>query len=122
MTLLLDQGLPRSTVQQLEKLGLRAIHVGECGLASADDGTILKHAQREGQFVVTLDADFHRLLALSGASGPSVVRIRIEALRAEELAELLHRVVKTCGGDLERGALATVTEGGVRVRCLPLTR
>jgi hypothetical protein len=38
---------------------------------------------------VTSDADFHALLALSGATGPSVVRIRIEGQPAEGLATLL---------------------------------
>lgn len=37
MRLLLDQGLPRSTVPLLGKNGIEALHVGEVGLASASD-------------------------------------------------------------------------------------
>lgn len=49
---------------------------------------------------MTLDADFHVLLALSGANSPSVVRIRIEGQRAEELASLLVSVSGICLDDL----------------------
>jgi hypothetical protein len=51
-----------------------------------------------------------------------VIRIRIEGLRAEQLADLLARVLKHCGDDLKSGAMATVTESGVRIRRLPLLR
>ncbi len=71
---------------------------------------------------MTLDADFHARLALTGAEGPSVIRIRIEGLRAEQLAELLVKVLDQSKDDLDHGALVTVTETGVRVRCLPLVR
>lgn len=40
MKLLLDQGLPRSTVEQLCKAGIEASHVGELGLATAGDEEI----------------------------------------------------------------------------------
>jgi hypothetical protein len=62
------------------------------------------------------------LLALSGATGPSVIRIRIEGLRAEGLATLLVDVLKVCGDDLMQGAVVSVTESGVRIRKLPLLR
>jgi len=58
------------------------------------------HARERGQIVVTLDADFHAQLALTGAASPSVIRIRIEGLRAEELADLLTRVMEHCVEDL----------------------
>jgi predicted nuclease of predicted toxin-antitoxin system len=71
---------------------------------------------------VTLDADFHALLALSGATGPSVVRIRIEGQRAQGLATLLVNVLKVCEDDLAQGAMISVTENGARIRKLPLLR
>lgn len=120
--LLLDQGLPRSTVRLLSNSGIDAVHVGDVGLAEADDATLLERARARGEIVVTLDADFHARLALSGAGTPSVIRIRIEGLRAEQLANLLVRVLERCGEDLKSGAMVTVTESGLRVRRLPLIR
>lgn len=63
--------------------------MGDKGLATAKDSKILDFGRQEGLVVVTLDADFHALLALAGLSGPSVIRIRIEGLRGENLARLL---------------------------------
>jgi predicted nuclease of predicted toxin-antitoxin system len=71
---------------------------------------------------VTLDADFHALLALSGAAGPSVVRIRIEGQWTGGLATLLVNVLKVCQDDLVQGAMISVTENGARIRRLPLLR
>lgn len=122
MRLLLDQGLPRSTVFHLHNAGIEAVHVGDRGLATASDSKILDIGRQEGRVVVTLDADFHALLALSGVTGPSVIRIRIEGLRSEDLAGLLVNVMKVCRDDLAKGAAVSVTENGVRVRQLPLLR
>jgi predicted nuclease of predicted toxin-antitoxin system len=120
MKLLLDQGLPRSTVFLLRATGIDAVHVGEKSLATALDSLILEIARQEQRIIVTLDADFHALLVLSGAAGPSVIRVRIEGLRAEHLASLLVDVLKLCENDLSHGAMVSVSENGVRVRRLPL--
>jgi predicted nuclease of predicted toxin-antitoxin system len=132
--LLLDQGLPRTTVPafqfgafqsnafQVLDSRVEAKHVGDIGLASAADEAILAYARDHGLTVVTLDADFHARLALNGARGPSVIRIRIEGLKAQQLADLLVRVIEQCQEDLNAGAMVTVTGSGVRVRRLPLPR
>jgi predicted nuclease of predicted toxin-antitoxin system len=120
MKLLLDQGLPRSTVFPLRAAGIDAVHVGERAMATAADSVILDIARQEQRIVVTLDADFHALLALSGAAGPSVIRFRIEGLRAEHLAGVLVDVLELCKDDLSHGAMVSITENGVRVRHLPL--
>ena len=122
MKLLLDQGLPRSTVHSLREKGFEALHVGEISLASASDTKILEFALQNHRVLVTLDADFHALLALSGAKEPSVIRTRIEGLRTEDHARLLAHVLSTCKEELEKGSMVTVTESGIRVRRLPLLR
>lgn len=122
MKLLLDQGLPRSTVSQLSKIGIEAVHVGGIGMAAAADAEILAFAKQHSRVVVTLDADFHTLLARSGAAVPSVIRVRIEGLRAARLARLLKDVLEICEEDLGKGAMISVTENAVRVRRLPLVR
>jgi predicted nuclease of predicted toxin-antitoxin system len=122
MRLLLDQGLPRSTVSYLHNKGVEAVHVGDLGLATASDSEILALGHQESMVVVTLDADFHALLALSRLNGPSVIRIRIEGLRGEALARLLVSVVQVCRDDLLKGAMVSVSENGIRIRRLPVFR
>lgn len=120
MKLLLDQGLPRSAAQLLRLAKFDAVHTGECGLASSSDSEIIQYARDHGQVVVTLDSDFHAIIALSEATRPSVVRIRLEGLRAENMANLLQHVLKKCRDDLAAGALVSVTEKHICIRRLPL--
>jgi predicted nuclease of predicted toxin-antitoxin system len=120
MRLLLDQGLPRTAATLLRTLGIDAVHVGEIGMETAVDAAILAQGRQELRVVVTLDADFHALLALSGARSPSVVRIRIEGLRSEGLTALLEKVLEEFSEELELGAVVTVQENRMRVRRLPL--
>jgi predicted nuclease of predicted toxin-antitoxin system len=70
--------------------------------------------------VVTLDADFHTLLALNEAASPSVIRVRIERLRAQALTDLLGMVIAECEEDLEQGAAIAVEPSRIRIRRLPL--
>ncbi|TVQ16832.1 MAG: hypothetical protein EA367_18985 [Leptolyngbya sp. DLM2.Bin15] len=120
MKLLLDQGLPLSAAALLREIGIDSIHVGEIGMSEAEDADIIQRARDEGRAVATLDADFHTLLALKGAIAPSVIRIRIERLRAQALTNLLLAVIAECEGDLEQGAAITIEPSRIRVRRLPL--
>jgi predicted nuclease of predicted toxin-antitoxin system len=69
---------------------------------------------------VTLDADFHSLLAASHASAPSVIRIRIEGLYGDEVAQIVRQVVDAAKAELEAGAAVSVTRARVGIRLLPL--
>jgi predicted nuclease of predicted toxin-antitoxin system len=118
--LLIDQGLPRSASALLREVGIEATHVGEAGLAQATDTRILQVARERNQVVVTLDADFHGLLALENASSPSVIRIRKQGLDARALAALIQQVFAACTDELRQGAAVTVHENRIRMRLLPL--
>lgn len=120
MEFLLDQGLPRSTVQHLQALGLEAEHVGALGLATASDEAILAERIARRATVVTLDADFHAILARSGAAQPSAIRIRIQGLKGEDVARVINQVVQAVESDLLAGAAVTVTDRRLALRRLPL--
>lgn len=120
MKVLLDQGLPRSAAERLRSRGIDAIHTGEVGLASAHDRAIIEWSDREGRAIVTLDADFHAILAISGRNQPSVVRIRIEGLDAGATADLIVAVLAQAKAELASGAVVTVSEDRFRIRRLPL--
>src|SRR5215467_14362274 len=92
------------------------------GMSRADDTEILRRARADSRVCVTLDADFHSLLATSGERGPSVIRIRKEGLDATALAALLQTIWSRVEDALNSGALVTVTEHSIRVRRLPIVR
>ena len=118
--LLLDQGLPRSAVRFLSAAGWDVVHVGDIGLQRAEDSRVLERARLDARTCITLDADFHALLATTEAKSPSAVRIRIEGLDSKAICELLLKVWPRIESALNDGALATITESSVRVRTLPI--
>ena len=120
--LLLDQGLPRTAGRLLAKSGWDVSHVAEIGMSRADDIDVLRRARAEQRICVTLDADFHALLATSGERGPSVVRVRKEGLDASALVALLQLVWPGIEDALTAGAMVTVTDRSIRIRHLPIVK
>lgn len=89
-------------------------------MQQAGDTEIIRYARQDKRVICTLDADFHALLAVSGASYPSVVRVRQEGLKAEAVADLLLTIWPRITAALSKGALITVTERTIRIRGLPI--
>ncbi len=122
IAVLLDQGLPRTAAGLLREIGWDVQHVSERGMSQAEDVAIIEVARQEGRVVVTLDADFHALLAVSGAQGPSVLRIRMEGLKADRIASLMEQVFAVAGNALALGAMVTVLDGKIRIKHLPIVK
>lgn len=119
---LLDQGIGSSAASELAAAGWDVRHVRDVGLERASDRTILDHARNDQRVVCTLDADFHALLAVSGASAPSVVRVRQEGLSGASLARLLLKIWPDISDSVTLGAVVSVTEQRIRIRRLPIGR
>ncbi len=120
ISILLDQGLPRSAASLLRDEGWDVLHTGDTGLSRSTDRQILEFARNEQRVIITLDSDFHTILALTNASTPSVIRIRLEGLRGPDLALLIKKIWPRVEPQVKKGAMVTVTESGIRIRNIPV--
>ena len=119
MKILLDADVPWRTRELLAQLGHDVVHANEVQLG-APDAFLVDWAIKEGRTIVTLDADFHAILAERKALAPSVIRLRVAVLRHEEAASLIGRILEQFHGELESGAVISANRLRVRVRRLPL--
>jgi predicted nuclease of predicted toxin-antitoxin system len=117
---LLDEGLPLRAAQWLRDRGIDAIHAREAGLAAAPDAGILKFALAERRVCITLDHDFHGILAETAANAPSVILLRIQQASYIEAAVVIERLLKEFHSQLVQGIALTASARGVRFRKLPL--
>lgn len=97
-----------------------AVHASEVGLGSARDADVVAWCRAQGAIAVTLDADIHALIALSGLTTPSTIRIRVQGLNGAEMARLLVDVLEGRRDALAAGAMVTIQPGRLRVRRLPI--
>lgn len=119
---ILDQGVPRDAARLLRDRGYECTHVSDIGMSKASDREIIDQALNAGAIAVTLDADFHALLAVSGAAGPSVIRIRREGLDAQALTGIVDKVLVEYALDLAQGSLITVKLNKTTSHQLPIGR
>jgi len=120
--ILLDQGLPGTAAKILKEKGWDVLHTGDIGLSRASDNEILEYARAEKRVIVTLDADFHAILAVANESEPSVVRIRQEGLKGPALADLIENIWPSIIEQLKSGAIVSVTEKSIRIKTIPLLK
>ena len=74
---LIDASLSPKVAVALGKSGFESVHVGDVGLLTASDRSILGYAVANLLVIVSADTDFGELLAASrGARRPSVVLLR----------------------------------------------
>jgi predicted nuclease of predicted toxin-antitoxin system len=120
MRFLADMGISPKSVSHLRSQGHDAVHIHELGLERLDDEAILKLARDEGRVLLTHDLDFGELMAASGDSLPSVVVFRLRNMRPERVSQYLDQIVEKHSEALEEGVIASVTEGQIRMRPLPI--
>jgi predicted nuclease of predicted toxin-antitoxin system len=120
MKILLDMNLSPQWVPVLRGHGLDTVHWSTVGDIRATDQTIMAWALAHGCVVFTHDLDFGALLAVTQATGPSVIQVRTQDVSPAHLESVIVAALGQFRAELEAGALVVVDETRARVRVLPL--
>ncbi|MCO6048038.1 DUF5615 family PIN-like protein [Aeoliella sp. ICT_H6.2] len=107
-------------VDALASQGWDCVHWSSVGDPKAPDQEIIAWALANDRIVFTHDLDFGTLLALTRATGPSVIQVRGQNILPDHMASLVVAALKQHESDLESGALVVVEESKLRVRVLPI--
>ena len=120
MRFLIDESLSQVVARRLTDAGHDAVHVGDVAMLGAADELVMAEARRGSRILVTADTDFGALLAVSGASDPSVILFRREGRRPEIQADLLIGNVDLFDEPTADGFIAVVGADRIRIRGLPI--
>lgn len=120
MKILVDMNLSPLWIDTFTENGWEALHWSEVGDSRAKDRELMSWAQQRGYIVFTNDLDFGHLLALTHASGPSVIQVRSKDLLPESIGPVVLRALKENREAIESGALIVVDPEDFRVRILPI--
>ena len=118
--LVIDMNLSPAWIAELAAHGWSAVHWSTVGDPSADDAMIMAWARANGRVVFTHDLDFGTMLALTHATGPSVLQIRSQNILPEDIGPMVIAALRKHDADLAAGALVVVDPKKSRIRLLPL--
>src|SRR4051812_1400791 len=118
--ILIDMNLSPDWVAVLERHGWVASHWSTVGDPRATDQTIMDWAVANDRIMFTHDLDFGTLLALTHATGPSVLQVRAQDVLPAHLEGVVVAALRQHEADLESEALVVVDESKSRVRVLPI--
>ena len=118
--ILIDMNLSPDWVALLQQNGWSAVHWSTVGDPRAMDQVIMNWAVANGCVIFTHDLDFGTILAVTHATGPSVLQVRAEDVLPDAIGTLLLAALRQHETDLASGALVVVDAGRSRVRVLPI--
>jgi predicted nuclease of predicted toxin-antitoxin system len=118
--LVVDVNLSVEWVAELAKHGWSAVHWSTVGDPRADDSVIMAWALADGYAVFTHDLDFGTTLALTHATGPSVLQVRGQDVLPEDIGPVVIAALRQHAAALATGALVVIDVKKCRVRVLPL--
>lgn len=121
MRFLVDESISHTVARRLTEAGQDAVHVGDLEMLGADDEAVMAVCIDQDRILVSADADFGTLLALSGAPGPSVILFRREGRRPADQAALLLANIDTFDQPTDEAFIAVIGTDRIRIRPLPIS-
>lgn len=120
LTILIDLNLSPDWIAYLGPNGFPAVHWSGVGDVKTLDSEIMAWARANDHIVLTHDLDFGTLLALTNASGPSVIQLRCNDPSPQSIGASVLSVLTNHESELKSGALAVIDLARSRIRVLPL--
>ena len=118
--IVIDMNLSPDWVDELTAQGWSSVHWSTIGDPKATDREIMDWARTNGYVVFTHDLDFGTMLALTHATGPSVIQVRGQNVLPDHMSPIVIAAIKQHESELAAGALVVVDEAKSRVRVLPI--
>lgn len=115
--LLLDANISPETAIFLRSLGFDAKSLLEAGLGDLDDLAVTERARKERRVLITFDLDFGELYYFSARRVFSVIVLRLDDQRVENVNVVLRAFLAKYGGLFvgTKKRLAVVSEADVRI-------
>ena len=120
VAIVIDVNLSPEWAPFLAEHGWSAVYWADIGDPRAPDTAIMAWAREHQHVVLTHDLDFSALLALTQATGPSVLQVRGQQVLPEHLGVMVVAALGQFAADLESGAVVVVDRVRARVHVLPL--
>ncbi len=120
MKILVDMNLSPAWCDLLRRQGWESVHWSNIGAPNAPDFEIMRWALANAFVVFTHDLDFTHILAMTRATGPSVIQVRTMDVLPDSLGPKLISILRQVEIALKAGALVTVDDARSRLRVLPL--
>jgi len=121
LKILVDVNLSPSWIDVFREHALEALHWTSVGDIAAKDREIVEWAREHQCVIFTHDLDFTTILALTNASGPSVIQVRTQDVTPSKLAGKVVGALRDHARAIEAGAVVVIEEARSRVRILPLS-
>lgn len=119
VSLVIDMNLSVEWVAELTAHGWAVVHWSTVGDPRADDSVVMAWALANSCVVFTHDLDFGTTLALTHATGPSVLQVRGQDVLPDEIGPAVRAALRHYDSELAAGALVVVDPKKSRVRVLP---
>ncbi len=120
MKFLIDMPLPPSLALWLVQRGHDAVHVSDVGLATAADQVVMQQAKQDRRTIVTADLDYPRLLALAGATAPSLILFRGGNWSDAAVVAKMDALLSTINDTEIQTSIVVIESDRVRRRRLPI--
>lgn len=104
----------------LRSKGHDAVHASSLGLDRAPDAEILERAAEQERTVITADLDYPRLLALSAATGPSLILFRSGDWSERDVIARMDQILRDLVDEEIAESILVVERNRLRRRRLPV--